>query len=128
LRLSAAAAAALDTEAELASFRALLDDSGLYVFTVNGFPYGTFSGAPVKAEVYRPDWLEPERLDYTNRLARILAALLPGDCDGTISTVPGAYAPRVASGDDAAAIAARIAAHVAVLHEIRERRGVTIAL
>src|SRR6185369_17750876 len=86
LRLSAAAATSLDTRAELASFRALLADAGLYVFTVNGFPYGRFSGAPVKEAVYRPDWLEDERLAYTNRLARILAELLPPDCDGSVST------------------------------------------
>lgn len=128
LRLSAAAAAALEAPSELASFRAFLADAGLYVFTVNGFPYGAFSGTVVKEAVYRPDWLEDERSTYTDRLARILAALLPPDCEGSISTVPGAYKPRVGGDADAHAIAARIAAHVGVLHDLRERRGVTIAL
>ena len=45
----------------------------MYVFTINGFPYGAFHGTPVKAEVYRPDWRDPERLRYTNQLADLLA-------------------------------------------------------
>ncbi len=128
LRLSAAAAETLDDPDELAVFRSLLADAGLYVFTVNGFPYGRFSGSRVKEAVYRPDWLEPERLAYTNRLARLLAALLPPGCDGTISTVPGAFKPRVGAEADAAAIARAVAAHAAVLAELQERDGVTIRL
>ena len=57
--------------------RALLAEQGLYVFTINGFPYGAFHGSPVKEHVYLPDWLEDERLVYTDRLAELLAALLP---------------------------------------------------
>lgn len=128
LRLSGAAAATLAAPAELAAFRAFLDESGLYVFTINGFPYGPFHGTPVKEEVYRPDWLEDARLAYTDELARILAALLPADCEGSISTVPGAFKARVASDADAQAIAARLAAHVATLHDLYERQGVSIAL
>jgi len=128
LRLSGAAAATLAAPAELAAFRAFLDENGLYVFTLNGFPYGPFHGTPVKEEVYRPDWLEDARLAYTDELARILAALLPADCEGSISTVPGAFKARVASDADAAAIAARLAAHVATLHDLHQRQGVSIAL
>ena len=43
--------------------------SGLYVFTINGFPYGAFSGGPLKERVYRPDWLEDDRLAYSDQLA-----------------------------------------------------------
>ncbi len=53
---------------------------------------------------------------------------MPPGCDGSISTVPGAYKERVASPRDVAAIADRLVAHVATLHDLRERRGVTIAL
>ena len=45
--------------------------SGLYVFTINGFPYGPFHGQPVKAAVYRPDWREAERGRYTADLAEL---------------------------------------------------------
>ncbi len=101
LRLSAKAVqelAAPDAFAELAD---LLDRHDLYVFTLNGFPYGAFHDTRVKEQVYRPDWQEPARLDYTRALARLLARLmqhrLAGDPDliGTISTVPGAFRPRI---------------------------------
>ncbi len=128
LRLSAQAAAELAEGDELAAFRAFLDESGLYVFTINGFPHGAFHGTPVKEGVYRPDWLEAARLAYTDTLAHVLAALLPPDCDGSISTVPGAFKTRVRDAGDASAIAARVAAHVATLHDLRQRRGVSIAL
>ena len=94
LRLSARAAQEL-TDGGLPGLRRLLADHDLYVFTINGFPYGTFHGAPVKQSVYRPDWLEPERIAYTNQLADLLAQLLPDGVDGTISTVPGCFRPRI---------------------------------
>ena len=64
---------------------------GLYVFTLNGFPYGPFHQLPVKADVYRPDWLEDERVQYTLRLIEILAFLLPDGVEGSISTCPLSY-------------------------------------
>jgi sugar phosphate isomerase/epimerase len=96
LRLSARAAQEL-TGGALPALRRLLADHGLYVFTINGFPYGTFHGAPVKQAVYRPDWLEPERIAYTDQLADLLAELLPDGVDGTISTVPGCFRARAES-------------------------------
>ncbi len=130
LRLGAAAAADLGRPAALARFRGWLGAHGLYVFTINGFPYGPFHGRPVKERVYLPDWLDPARLAYTDQLAEILAALLPeGEgIEGTISTVPGAFAPNVTGSDDAARIADRLAAHAATLHRIREQTGRQIAL
>jgi len=65
LRLSARAATELGHGRELASFRALLDEKGLYVFTINGFPYGAFHGTRVKEAVYLPDWLDDARVAYT---------------------------------------------------------------
>jgi sugar phosphate isomerase/epimerase len=79
----------------LREFRSWLDGEGLYVFTVNGFPHGTFHGQPVKAEVHAPDWRSEERVAYTLRLAEILDALLPDDVEGTISTSPLSYAPWI---------------------------------
>src|SRR5690349_11264949 len=58
LRLSAAAARRLAEPAVLEEFRHFLATNGLYVFTINGFPYGAFHGVAVKENVYRPDWLE----------------------------------------------------------------------
>jgi hypothetical protein len=65
----------------------------LYVFTLNGFPYGNFHRVPVKAGVYHPDWTTPERRDYTLALADLLAGWLPEHVPGSISTVPCWYAP-----------------------------------
>jgi Xylose isomerase-like TIM barrel len=93
LRLSARAAQEL-TDGALPGLQHLLAVHDLYVFTINGFPYGTFHGEPVKAAVYRPDWLEPERVAYTDQLADLLARLLPDGVEGTISTVPGCFRDR----------------------------------
>lgn len=130
LRLSAQAAAALDDARELARFTAFLRDGGYYVFTINGFSYGAFGGRRVKDDVYLPDWLHDERVRYTNRLASILAAILPDDpaIDGSVSTVPGAFKARVRTREDALAMAANILRHVAHLVGLRERTGRVITL
>jgi sugar phosphate isomerase/epimerase len=128
LRLSARAAQEL-SEGALPALHRLLAAHDLYVFTINGFPYGTFHGAPVKAAVYRPDWLEPERVAYTNLLADLLAQLLPDGVDGTISTVPGCFRER-GGGAALPVIAAnleRCAAHCAAI-ERRTGKRITIAL
>lgn len=93
LRLSERAAREL-AGGRVAAFRALLAKHDLYVFTINGFPYGTFHGAPVKEAVYRPDWLEDERVAYTDLLADLLAQLVPDGVAGSISTVPGCFQTR----------------------------------
>jgi sugar phosphate isomerase/epimerase len=130
LRLSAQAAAALARPAALDAFRAFLDDQGLYVFTINGFPYGPFHGTRVKDEVYLPDWLDDERLAYSDRLAELLAALLPEDAglEGTVSTVPGAFKGRVGGPADEARMADLMIRHAAGLHRLRERTGRTVSL
>jgi hypothetical protein len=91
LRLSGDESSELLAGSALSDFRAWLDSEGLYVFTLNGFPHGTFHGQPVKAEVHAPDWSHDERVDYTLRLAEILDALLPDGVEGTISTSPLSY-------------------------------------
>ncbi len=88
LWLSATAARELDDRNRLFAFRDWLADSGLLPFTLNGFPYGDFHQDVVKHDVYRPTWADPQRLDYTVRLAEILNVLLPAGIDGTISTLP----------------------------------------
>jgi sugar phosphate isomerase/epimerase len=69
-----------------------LDARGLEVVTFNGFPYQSFHAPVVKYAVYQPDWLTPERMDYTVNLAQILAGLLPEDAArGSVSTLPLAW-------------------------------------
>ncbi|NEB12375.1 metabolite traffic protein EboE [Streptomyces coelicoflavus] len=93
LWLARDAAHALGTDpAALRGLRTELDRRGLEVVTLNGFPYQGFGAGEVKYRVYTPDWADPERLDHTTSLARLLAGLLPDDVtDGTISTLPLAW-------------------------------------
>jgi sugar phosphate isomerase/epimerase len=130
LRLSAQAAEALAAPGELAAFREFLAAHGLYVFTINGFPYGVFHGTRVKEDVYLPDWMDEARLTYTDRLAELLAALLPDDpgLEGSVSTVPGAFKRRVQDEAGPPRMAELLLRHVATLVRIRERTGKTISL
>lgn len=91
LRLSADAARELLEGNNLPSFKAWLSENGCYVFTINGFPYGSFHGTRVKENVYRPDWSSPDRLLYTNNLFDIIAQLAPEGVEGSVSTLPGSF-------------------------------------
>ena len=108
LWLARDAAHALVTDpSALRGLRTELDRRGLEVVTLNGFPYEGFGAEEVKYRVYKPDWADPERLEHTTALARVLAGLLPDDVTrGTISTLPLAW--RTAY-DDRRAEAARTA-------------------
>lgn len=130
LRLSAIAARSLSAPETLAQFVGFLRQNDLYVFTINGFPYGPFHGTRVKEAVYLPDWREEARLEYTNALADILAALLParGDTPGSISTVPGAFKPNAANPQAIAQIADLLIRHVAHLLGLEQKTGRTIVL
>lgn len=127
LRLSNNAVTELVQGDAVGRFRDELAALDLYVFTLNGFPYGRFHGTTVKAEVYRPDWREPERERYTHRLADALEGLLPEGTDGSISTVPGCFSQRVVAGS-AAAIAEALRRQAADLSLRQRERGVSIAL
>ncbi|HVJ21857.1 MAG TPA: metabolite traffic protein EboE [Polyangiaceae bacterium] len=128
LRLSARAADELAGAERLARFASALQDAGLYVFTLNGFPHGAFHGTRVKEQVYRPDWLEAERVRYTAVLARVLARLLPDGVPGSISTVPGCFRPRGAESGVARQIAHNIARAAADLVQVERETGKFIAL
>lgn len=85
------AAAAREAARDPAPLRARLAGLGLRAFTVNAFPLRDFHAARVKDEVFRPAWGEPERLAATLHAAEALAALLPEDEIGTVSTHTGAW-------------------------------------
>lgn len=128
LRLSAVAARALLEPATLAAFREFLAANDLYVFTVNAFPYGPFHGQVVKEAVYRPDWLEPERLAYSDDVAQILAGLVPPDGAASISTVPGCFRERVRSPQEMGTMGHRLALHAATLWRLRESGHASIGI
>lgn len=91
LRLSYAHLETLEQPQRLEEFLSWIERENLYVFTINGFPYGNFHGETVKSDVYRPDWTQVERLDYTLRLATLASQLCQGSESVTISTLPGTY-------------------------------------
>jgi sugar phosphate isomerase/epimerase len=130
LRLSAVAAEALREQAAFAQLQGLLRTHDLYVFTINGFPYGPFHGVRVKEEVYQPDWQREERLVYTDLLADLLAALLPDEpgLEGSVSTVPGTFKPLSEAPGVAERMAENMIRHAAHLVLLRARTGRTIAL
>ncbi len=91
LRLSHIASVEINQQNNLAVFQQWLNENDCYVFTMNGFPYGSFHQSVVKDKVHAPDWTSRERTDYTLRLAGILSTLLPAGMDGGISTSPLTY-------------------------------------
>ncbi len=91
LRLSNKASEELNTESNLQELKQWLQDQEVYVFTMNGFPYGNFHDERVKDQVHAPDWTTSDRLKYTKRLFDQLAYLLPEGVEGGISTSPISY-------------------------------------
>ncbi|CAM4197126.1 metabolite traffic protein EboE [Zobellia roscoffensis] len=91
LRLSNKASEELALSGNLDEFQQWLIENEVYVFTMNGFPYGNFHNERVKDDVHAPDWTTPERLIYTKRMFDQLTALLPEGNTGGISTSPVSY-------------------------------------
>jgi sugar phosphate isomerase/epimerase len=111
-----------------AALKAELTAWGASTFTFNAFPFGNFHEPVVKRKVYLPDWTDPARLDYTQRCAEVLAALLPDEQDfGSISTLPLGW--RVdwtpEHSQQAAAALIRLALY---LDDLRARTGKTIGI
>jgi hypothetical protein len=124
LRLSDGASRDLADPAALAELKQWLAQHDCYVALINGFPYGGFHGVRVKDQVHQPDWTTRERLDYTRRLFRVLAPLLPAGLDGGVSTSPLSYKPwraRTGAGPanltDFWLVYEQAAAHLAVVAE-----------
>lgn len=91
LRLSARAASQLLRGEGIARFEDWLAGENAYVFSINGFPYGDFHGTTVKRNVFRPDWTDPARLEYTKELFTIISELAPDGVEGSVSTLPGSF-------------------------------------
>ena len=132
LRLSAEAAQALARPDTLAEFKDFLARERFYVFTLNGFPYGTFHGKRVKEDVYLPDWQDIKRLHYTDLLADLLAELLPDEPGliGSVSTVPGAFKENARTPESVQRMVDLMVRHAAHLVSLRARTGkhITLAL
>lgn len=123
LRLSDRAARELADPKTLLAFQRWLDQHECYVFTINGFPFGQFHGTRVKEQVYRPDWTDPLRLDYTNRLFDLLGQLLPPGVEGSVSTLPGSFKEFIQSPEQERAIRDNVWRCVEHIARTSERTG-----
>jgi sugar phosphate isomerase/epimerase len=123
LRLSARTAEELAQPATLDAFRRWLDAHNSYVFTINGFPHGSFHGTRVKEQVYAPDWSTPERLRYTQQLFDLIATLAPAGVAGSVSTVPGSFKGFMGDPARRTAIFANLAACGRYSAELSARTG-----
>jgi len=85
----------LSDRRKLERLRAALSDERLCCYSLNAFPFGDFHKRRVKREVYRPDWADEQRLQYTLSCAQVLGELLPEDVDGSVSTLPLGFASDV---------------------------------
>ncbi|MFM1912627.1 MAG: hypothetical protein RIR51_465 [Bacteroidota bacterium] len=94
LRIANEASLELEDMEKLSAFKDWLKKEDLYVFTLNGFPYGGFHHVRVKEDVHSPDWRTLDRVNYTKRLINHLAYLIPDDLmEAGISTSPLSYKP-----------------------------------
>lgn len=120
LRLSARAASELLEGGNLKEFQQWLSETNTYVFTINGFPYGSFHGTRVKEKVFQPDWTEPARLAYTKDLFTILAAIARPGIGASVSTLPGSHK---SFGADEKLILKNLISLAGWLDELAEKSG-----
>jgi sugar phosphate isomerase/epimerase len=100
--------------------RDFLAAEGLPLWTLNVFPIGGFHDDRVKTAVYRPDWADERRVDYTLNAARAAALLAPEGAVVPLSTLPLGYG--VGDLDRMAGCLARVARALAVLEADTGRR------
>lgn len=111
-------------EVDTEKLRDTLHKTGVKLFTLNGFPYSDFHEPIVKHNVYMPNWCTEERLEYTLRLAAILAEIVDTK-DAGISTVPLGWDSDTFENKDAALQVQRC---IEGLQEIEHKTGVCIHL
>ena len=83
----------------LQEFEHWLAENDFYIFTMNGFPYGSFHRREIKDDVHKPDWTDKARVQYTKHLFRVLSHVLPAGIEGGVSTSPLSYKPWL-NGDE----------------------------
>ena len=105
-----------------------LSRRGLTCHTLNAFPYGDFHSRRVKENVYLPDWSDRLRFNYTVDCARVLAALLPADVEGSISTVPLAFKGFTHASDHLDRCAAQLVETAIALDRLFQETGRLVRL
>ena len=126
LRLGERAARELSESETLRNFRKWLDKNNCYIFTINGFPYGTFHGGRVKELAYIPDWTTRERFHYTSRLFDLLGELVPAGIEGSVSTVPGSFKPLIKTAAQVKKMRENLWLAVDHIDRVSQRTGKTV--
>lgn len=96
--------------------------------TLNAFPFGDFHRERVKERVYQPAWSQPQRLKFTVSAARILAQLLPGGIDGSISTLPLGFPGLDSAPDFLSQCVDNLVLAAQELDRLKQETGQTIRL
>jgi hypothetical protein len=128
LRLSNQALSELHDPLARKNFRTWLEKENCAVAGINGFPFGSFHGEPVKDQVFSPDWSESARLDYTKRLFDLLAEVGTLGGAGTVSTLPGSFKGFTRNADAQKMIRKNILNCAEHLSQLRERTGLHMRL
>ena len=129
LRISGDSQKTLSESAEARSaLKKFLDDEGLYVFTINAFPYGPFKGQRVMERVYEPDWTTNQRVEYTKSIADILVEITDADTPPSIQTAPLAFAPNVSDENYIARFTTSVFEVLAHLYQLEARTGRRVKL
>ncbi len=111
---------------ELAAF---LSDSGLDAFTFNAFPFAGFGQAGLKERVFRPDWTEAERVQFSAQVTRLADALARQDSAHiSISTHAGGFGTAIKTDAMRAEVAENLACFAAFLATFEERTGRRVIL
>lgn len=111
------------------ALQAFTRENHLFHFTFNGFPYGRFHTEVVKEKVFRPSWLESERLHFLQELAFLLSQFLPDSVTkGSISTLSGTFKPEQHSEKVLQQIAKQQIQMIPFLKELEEKTGKQIVI
>ena len=101
-----------------------LEQCDVQLITCNGFPAGNFHAKQVRHDVYLPNWSMNERLEYTQGLAGLCAAVTDQTSFG-ISTLPLGWNTHELNNQDAATLLGRC---IDTLEVIEQESGVCIHL
>ena len=111
-------------DADATQLKDALESCDVQLMTCNGFPAGNFHGKQVRHDVYLPNWSMDERLEYTQGLAGLCAAVT-NRTSFSISTLPLGWNKHEFSNHNAATLLARC---IDALEVIEQESGVCIHL
>lgn len=114
--------------AERARLAGWLRELDLPLWTLNVFPVGGFHDAVVKTAVYRPDWGDEDRLQYTRTCAEVAAALVPAGTEVPLSTLPLGFRAAGEAPADLRVMARNLARCASAFAALEERTGVRCVL